>query len=88
VTSQNTDLSSLDTLYNQLSYKVHTGKTEEIFGHKMDEEIEDWRELHTEKFVTCTAHRKFGLSSRVGWGGYVARTGGNEICIQGSGGRN
>jgi hypothetical protein len=49
VTPQNTDFSSWDTLYNQLSYQVHTGKTEEIFGHKRDEEIEDWWKLHIKK---------------------------------------
>ena len=49
MTSQNIDLSSWDTLYSQLTYQVHTGKTEEIFGHKRDEEIEDWWKLYIEK---------------------------------------
>jgi CRISPR/Cas system type I-B associated protein Csh2 (Cas7 group RAMP superfamily) len=49
MTSQNIELFPWDTLYNKVYYQVHTGKTEEIFGHKRDEKTEDRRKLHTEK---------------------------------------
>jgi hypothetical protein len=47
--------------------------TEEIFGHKRYEKIGEWRKLHTQK-VLYFSPKLFGLSSTLGWAGYVART--------------
>jgi hypothetical protein len=60
-----------------------------IFGPKRDEVTGDWRKLHTKELNGLYSLPSIVLvikSGRLRWAGHVARMGGRERCVQGSGG--
>jgi hypothetical protein len=60
-----------------------------IFGPKSDEVTGEWRKLHYEELnglYSLPNIVRVIKSRRLRWTGHVARTGGRERCVQGSGG--